>query len=145
MKRKRSFSWSMWINRVFVITNTILFVLFIYSICARPIIPFEDGWKYQDFVTILLACCAVILAGVTIFVALIAIWGYNAIREAAEKASREVASDIAKDIAQVVAAREFQNALALSGGFPGAPDINNDVAELTAELRSGKEDKTDGK
>ncbi|EKV32128.1 hypothetical protein C882_3192 [Caenispirillum salinarum AK4] len=53
------------------------------------------GLDWNDFAAILLTSVAVVLAGVTVFIAAAAIWGYNAIKTAAENKAREVAEKVA--------------------------------------------------
>lgn len=46
-----------------------------------------SGWNYQEAVVIILTALAALLAAMTIFLAVAAFVGYNAIREAAERAA----------------------------------------------------------
>ena len=121
-----------WANRILLLLNVIALMIAIRYFGLWPLLPNTDGIEYKDLITIILAALAVILAAVTIFIAVMAVWGYNAIRESAEKAAREVA----KDVAQTVAAREAESLNSLSGGRAPAPDIEVEE-ELTKALQTG--------
>jgi hypothetical protein len=131
---------SKWINWAFTFVNASLMLVAGFFIATRGIAPASQGFEYKDLIAIILTVLAVILGAVTLFMALIAIWGYNAIREAAQLAARDAAKDIArvvaKDVAQAVATREAQGALALSGETTATPDIKADDG-LNALLQAG--------
>ena len=121
-----------WFNRLLLFCNLSLLGVVGYYLATRGLKPQSTGWDYKDFVNTLLGSVAVLLAAVTVFVALVAIWGYTAIRESAERAAREVATNVA----QAVATREAQNALALDGNKRSAgPSITKDA--LATELGAG--------
>ena len=128
-----------WANRILLMMNAILLVFGLLYFGFRGLDLHPNGIEYKDLITIILTAIAVLLASVTIFVALMAIWGYSTIRDAAEKAAREVATDVA----QTVAAREAQAILALSGGSVSAPDMKEED-ELTRALQAGESEKGGG-
>jgi len=77
---------------------------------------------------------AVLLAVATLFIAGLAIWGYTAIREAAEAKAESAAREIATNTAQLVATREIARAFRLwsaSRGGAGDPDVEDLTKELT--------------
>lgn len=65
--------------------------------------------EYKDFISIILSALAVMLAALTLFVAVAAIWGFAALREearsSAEQEARETATKVATEVAESVAAR----------------------------------------
>lgn len=135
---------SKFINWAFTFVNVSLFGVAAFYIATRGLAQNPQGFEYKDLIAIILTALAVVLAAVTLFVALIAIWGYNAIREAAQIAARDAAKDIARvvarDVAQAVATREAQGALALSSELPTTPDIKADDG-LNALLQAGAPEK----
>lgn len=128
-----------WANRILLMMNAILIVFGLLYFGFHGLDLHPNGIEYKDLITIILTAIAVLLASVTIFVALMAIWGYTSIREAAEKSAREVATDVA----QTVAAREAQTISRLSGGMAQAPDIKEED-ELTRALQAGGPEKGGG-
>lgn len=74
----------------------------------------EGGWTAEGLVTVILTATTVVLAALGIGVALVAIWGYDRIKEAAikgatieaVKTATAEAIKAAKEIAETTAARE---------------------------------------
>jgi hypothetical protein len=85
-----------------------------FYIATRGPLAASQGWTAEGLVTVILAATTVVLAALGIAVALVAIWGYDRIKEAAIKASvlesvkiaTAAAIKTAKEIAETTAARE---------------------------------------
>ncbi|HTT98273.1 MAG TPA: hypothetical protein VMF58_09500 [Rhizomicrobium sp.] len=82
------------------------------------------GWTAEGLVTVILTATTVVLAALGIAVALVAIWGYDRIKDAAIKGATIEAVKIAtaeaikaaKEVAEVTAAREVAARLQSEGG-----------------------------
>ena len=75
--------------------NIAVIIVFGYAV-YRGGVPFaREGQpptiEYKDFVTIILTAVTVMLAAVTIFLAVAAIWGYNTLKEAAQREAAKMA------------------------------------------------------
>ncbi|MBS0473035.1 MAG: hypothetical protein JSR60_18335 [Proteobacteria bacterium] len=89
-------------------------VICAFYIATRGPLASGAGWTPEGLVTVVLTAATVVLAGLGIAVALVAIWGYDRIKEAAIKGATSEAVRIAtaeavkeaKAIAEVTAARE---------------------------------------
>lgn len=126
-----------WANQLLLFVNVLALFAAVFYFGLQPLKANHDGIEYKDLVTIILAAVAVVLAAVTLFVAVMAIWGYNSIREESVKAAvREAvkaAEAEAKNTAQVVASREAVAMLDVLKG-DGKPEAED---ELAAALRVG--------
>ncbi|MDP3117973.1 MAG: hypothetical protein Q8N19_12765 [Phenylobacterium sp.] len=139
---------SEWGNRLLLLVNTVLFGLALWFVCTRGLQSAPQGFSYQDLVTILLTAIAVILAAVTVFVALTALWGYTALKESAKIAAEQVARDIAEETAKSTAAdaaraltmRELPGMVQLYLSTSGASGGDAPEDELAAELKRGGND-----
>lgn len=137
-----------WGNRLTLLLNLVLFGLAIWFISTRGLQEAPKGFSYQDLVTILLTAIAVILAAVTIFVALVALWGYTALREnakaAAEKVARETAEEAARAeataVARTLTMRELPEMVRLYFSTVGAPSRGEETQELAEALKLGDGD-----
>lgn len=136
-----------WGNRLALFLNLVLFGLALWFLCTRGLQTAPKGFSYQDLVTILLTAIAVMLAAVTIFVALVALWGYSALKEnakaAAEKVAKETAEETAKGAATAAARtltmRELPGMVRLYFSTEGAPPQTNEGGDL-AEALKGSDD-----
>jgi hypothetical protein len=72
----------------------------------------SNGIEYKDIISLLLTAITVVLAALAIGIAVLAIWGYNSIRESAERAAGDVAERTAKEVADQTA-REVATTVAL--------------------------------
>lgn len=116
-----------WANRILFTLNAILLVFAAFYL-GHHRLGFGDGEiEYKDLITIILTAVAVLLAAVTIFVALMAIWGYNSLRDEATR----VAVKTAANVARVVAARE---SVTMSGVVTRDGEAD-DIDELAVALR----------
>jgi uncharacterized membrane protein YuzA (DUF378 family) len=88
----------------------------LFDLAARGLAGPTDAMKYTDLVAILLGAVAVILAAVTLFVGVAAVWGYGTLKFAAETKAAEVADSKVRELieSQVipVAVRAAQDAVA---------------------------------
>ncbi|MFZ2287776.1 MAG: hypothetical protein WAV93_12385 [Bacteroidales bacterium] len=123
-----------WATRIILASNVLLFAFLIWAVAARGLQPAPADWKYQDLVTILLTAVAVILAAVTLFIAILAIWGYTALKDAAEKEARKVATDVAQSVAarEARAASRFEE---IAGDGQGEDPLD----KLGTALKSGSD------
>lgn len=96
------------------------------------------GMGYSDFVAILLTAIAVLITTLAAFLAIAAIWGYQQIKEAAEKRAVEVAENVAARTAEPVANRAFEAYLKLKEGDGTREDFGDDYGEAAGE--EGKQD-----
>lgn len=99
-----------WGNRLLLAANLVLFAWILSIIARQDVSPGNSGIVYQDLISILLTALGVILAIVTLFIAGLAIWGYSALRNGAERIANDVAvstaTRVATDVARATAARE---------------------------------------
>jgi hypothetical protein len=127
-------------NVLFFIANLIIATIPVYYIGTRGLEPAPSGWEYKDLITIILTALAVILAGLAISIGLLAIWGYNTIRDAAVRAAETRvdvalagAEDMARSIAESVAARAAEAALQSAAPV----DRTEDLAEALSKKDDG--------
>ena len=125
-----------WGNRILFSVNILALVVALLYFGWKPLVPGHENIEYKDLIAIILTALAVLLAAVTLFVAAMAIWGYNSIRQesvrAAVSAAEAEATRVAKNTAQAVASRE---AIAMLGVLKGDGKPNADD-ELAAALQS---------
>ncbi len=141
-----------WGNRLTLLLNVVLFGLAFWFISTRGLQAAPQGFSYQDLVTILLTAIAVILAAVTIFVALVALWGYTALKEnakaAAEKVARETAEETAKleatAAARTLTMRELPGMVRLYFATEGSPSQTVESGDLAEALKIGDGDGSHG-
>ena len=76
-----------WANAFLLVINVVIAFILFWYIGTPGLLAAPRGWDYKDLVTILLTAIAVMLGAATIFVAALAVYGYTAIREAAERAA----------------------------------------------------------
>ena len=134
-----------WGNRLALLLNIVLFGFACWFISTRGLQVAPQGFSYQELVTILLTAIAVILAAVTIFVALVALWGYTALKENAKAAAEEVARETAEETArtEAVAAartltmRELPGMVRLYFATEGSPSQADDSGDLAEALKIG--------
>jgi hypothetical protein len=96
----------------------IAFALLVLYIFSKGGLAQTQALEYKDLISIVLTALAVMIATLTVFVAVAAIWGFTALREearsAAENVAREAASEtakrVAKEVAESVAARTVLDA-----------------------------------
>jgi|GEM_PF-6360746 len=94
---------------------TLIFILFgfvaVFSTAHSAHVIVYDS-KYADLATVVLGGAALILAGVSVVVAVGAIWGYREVKEtlerAAEKAARETATTVAFSVTTELVTREVE-------------------------------------
>ncbi len=137
-----------WSNRLLFFTNVVLILFLIWAFVSRGLGAPPANSSYSDLVTIMLGAIAVILAAVTVFIAILAIWGYTALKEGAEKEARTVATDVARaiatDVAQSVATREAREAVRFAQLAEDGPETE-DLDKLRTALKSGSETSPDDK
>ena len=67
------------------------------DVLLPPIVGDENIANYTDFLTVTLTALAVILAGLAVFIAILAIWGYNSIKKSSEISAQKRAERIISD------------------------------------------------
>ena len=121
-----------WGNRVLLFLNIVLLLGSILYFGTHPLHKSDDGIEYKDLISIILSVLAVILGALTIFVAVLAIWGYNSIREESFRAAGVAAEATARKVAEEVTPREVLRMWKAMGlGKPGEEN------ELASALQSG--------
>ena len=129
-----------WGSRLLLAFNIVFLVILTVKFGWHGLSEPTGEWSYPDLVVILLTGVAVLLAVATVFIAGMAIWGYAAIREAAQAKAEEIANTVATDVArtvatdvaQTVAMREAISAREITGA-DGAPTSD----ALSEALKSG--------
>jgi hypothetical protein len=129
-----------WGSRLVFAVNIVFFLILASKFGMHGLAKPDGEWKYSDLVVILLTGIAVLLAVATVFIAGMAIWGYAAIRQAAQDKAEEIAKIIATDVAQAVATREAisaRNLFAEGSPVGGGPAGVTAADALTKELKTG--------
>jgi hypothetical protein len=98
-------------NVPWIYLNVVLAALLFYLCIRGGLKPDDPKVEYKDLITIILTAIAVLLAGVTIIIALLAVWGYSSILKTAQEAAEQAARDTARSIAEPVAARVAEEAV----------------------------------
>ena len=80
--------------------------MFTYGLGPKP-----EGWQWADLVIIILVALSVMLAVLTIFLAVLGIWGYTQLKHDAREVAEKVAKEEVPGIAKPVAARQVQSYL----------------------------------
>jgi hypothetical protein len=118
--------------------NLILSIILVFYIGVHGLDYPPPGWEYKDLLTVILTALTALLAGLAIFIGVLAIWGYNSIREAAERAAERVADakaeNTARTVAETVAARVAEQVATAQGTTTARID------DLTAALSEGMTD-----
>ncbi len=107
------------ISFVLILINVCLLATFWYylHLNRHAILTPSNGIEYKDLVSLLLAALSAMIAVLTIFLAVAALWGYTALKEGAHKVAAQEARDVAATVAlRAVAAREAQATPRLGGG-----------------------------
>lgn len=92
------------INLLFFVLNGALFAVggfFIYSRGYQPGV----GFGQYELITLVLAALAVLLTALGLFIAILAIWGYSTLKQAAMDQANQAAHITAQKTAETVAAR----------------------------------------
>lgn len=76
-----------------IIVAAVTCLIVVYWVVSRGLGPATGSLEYKDLVSILLTAASVVLAGVGIAVALLALWGYNALAALARETSEKTAKD----------------------------------------------------
>lgn len=112
---------SKFLNILLSAINLALFAGGAYFVVTRGVVQ-GQGWSPVELVTVMLAALGVMVAVLTLFVGVLAIWGFGRLSEEAR--------DKAEKVAQTVAEREMRNYLDKS--LPG-------MIEEEVERRVGSE------
>lgn len=94
-----------WLNRLLLVMNIVVLCGGLWVVGAFGLQHDPSGWTYQDLVSVLLTAIGVLLAIVALFVAVLAIWGYSALKEAAAEVAAKKAEQVAREVAGPIAAR----------------------------------------
>jgi len=126
-----------WLMALTTATALIFLALQVYFYVSRGMVLPHGGWSGYELVVLILIALSVMLATLTIFLAVLGIWGYQAIRagavQRAETVARETAAPIASREARSWAAH-FQ-----AGDNNGEKGSSTDD-ELTHELSKREND-----
>lgn len=140
-----------WANKLIFGLNVLVLALGLWFLGTRGLERPPAGWHYQDLVTILLAAIGVLLAGVTAFVAILALWGYSAVkseaRAAASAVAEEHARNTASEVARAVTLRELPGMVALHFETSGKPTTlaSDATPSLEDVLKRGDGNESDAK
>jgi hypothetical protein len=126
---------SKWANRVLFFCNAVVLAVAVLYFGLHPLKSGIESIESKDLITIVLGAVAVLLAAVTIFIAVLAIWGYNSIREESVKAAVAAAEKEARNTAEAVASRE---SVTMLGVVKNKKDPENDD-ELANALHADAE------
>lgn len=104
-----------WPNRILFVINIVLAGLAAWAIAQYGLGPAPEGWRWGDLVIILLVAISVVLAALTIFLGVLAVWGYTQIRGDARRQAATTAREEVPAIARAEARRQAQAWLAEYG------------------------------
>ncbi len=114
----------------------------VVKVMAEPQAAMADngGLTRFDIATVTLAAAALVLTGVGVFVAILAIWGYNGLKDAAVKAAirtaretaRKVSKTTAKDVAEAVALRVSKSTLPFESTSDEAEEVIDNLDDENA-------------
>lgn len=125
-------------NILWFFVNLTLAVILLVFIGSHGLTTPPKGWEYKDLLTIILTALTALLAGLAIFIGVLAIWGYNSIRDAAERAAERAADAraerTARTVAETVATRVAEEVATRSAPLQDRTD------DLTAALSEGTTD-----
>jgi len=126
-----------WGNRLLFLLNLALLAVATWFVGTRGLDAPTGGWTYQELVATLLTAIGVLLAIVAFFVALLAIWGYNSLKESASTvaaARAEIVADrVAREVAGPIAARVGAEASNTVDDDGGTQDGGGDLAQALKE------------
>ena len=130
-----------WFNRILTAINIALLVVAAYAIARYGLGPAPPGWKWSDLVLIVLVALSVILAALTIFLAILGVAGYTRIRDEAiqraENAARDKAEAVTREEVPRIAIPEARRqAAGIFESMEPSPDA------LTSALTRGDDDDT---
>jgi len=125
-------------NIPWIYLNIFLAAVLFYLIIRGGLVPDPGGIEFKDLITIILTAIAVLLAAVTIFIGVLAVWGYSSIREAATKIAQETADHVARQVAEtratdvagsvaVRAAQQMVRLVSPTAPLPAATDALTDA------------------
>jgi len=119
-----------WINRILLGVNVVMFVVLLLFFVTRGA-SFSPPWDGPAVVTIVLTAVTVVLGAVALGVALLAVWGYSALREHA--------GNIADKAATAAADKAVQKLLR-NWGLDGTKDDSQseDIAKAYSGETSGE-------
>ncbi len=119
-----------WINRILLGVNVVMFVVLLLFFVTRGA-SFSPPWDGPAVVTIVLTAVTVVLGAVALGVALLAVWGYSALREHA--------GNIADKAATAAADKAVQKLLR-DWGLDGTKDDSQseDIAKAYSGETSGE-------
>jgi uncharacterized membrane protein len=94
---------SKWLNRFLFLANITILSGAMYFIFTRGWVAGAGGWTPVELVTTVLAAVALLITVLGIFIALLAIWGYNRItKEAGRRAETATHIYLSKNVQQLV-------------------------------------------
>ena len=128
-----------WANRILVALNIIGLTAIVLYFGSHRLVQDDPNIEYKDLITIILTALAVLLAAVTLFVAAMAIWGYNSIRDESVKAAKKAAEAEARIVATNVASSVASRSAVAIKAVTEEGSASTDVDELVAALQSGSD------
>lgn len=93
-----------WVGKAFLLLNLMAAWALVAYIVSRGFQP-DNAFTPTDLISIVLSALGVTLAVLTIFLAILAFWGYNSFKDVA----KEVATKVARQTAEEVAGRQARS------------------------------------
>ena len=88
-----------WLTVLTTAAALMFLALQVYFYVSRGMVLPDEGWSAYELVVLILIALSVMLATLTIFLAVLGVWGYQAIRAGAVQRAETVARETAKPIA----------------------------------------------
>lgn len=111
----------------------IAFLFYYLHLNRHTILAPANGLEWKDFVSILLTALGVMLAVMTLFLAVLAIWGFNSLKEEAIRVARTAAMETAGPVAAQAAGSYLQQTVPQ----PASPD-HSDYGQAAARESSSE-------
>lgn len=133
-------SWIKAFNLLFFVLNAALLAVGGFFVFSRGYVA-GAGFSQYEVITLVLACVAVLLTALGLFVAIIAIWGYGTLKQAAMDQAQSAAHVTAGRVAEAVAARTAEEFVsrrfnASEGGDYGAAAAIEEEQEPNADIQA---------
>lgn len=113
--------WKAFASFMAIVNAILIGILFVYIRANRhAVMTPTNGLEYKDFLSILLTALGVMIAVLTLFLAVIAIWGFSALRDEARRIALEEARRTAGSVAtRTTSALDDQRGPSTAGGDYG--------------------------
>lgn len=124
----------------FGILNAAILAFFLYWLAHNGWrSPDSTGIEYKDLVAILLTALGVMIAVLTLFLAVAAIWGYAQLKEEAKRKAKEKARQKATEVATRVAEKVAREVAEKAAVFPARRAAEEFVSADAGEMDEGED------